>query len=160
MICCLVIVTRQSRLPRALRAKGRTSLSFSPRPHSHFGTHPSPSKKKSPLSFHVLMGAHFATPLLSNSCRNGGYVPPSWTFGPADTWTCRLLPMVVCPLAATLMHHYPQVLLTKDLRKKLTLLAATLTKTGGYLRRAKSSSLWSPDVWTCRRSDLRTFRHV
>ena len=67
---------------------------------SHFGTHLPP---RIFLSFQSLPGAHFATPLLSNSSRNGGRVHPhphSLTFryavyipngftGPSDVSTFR-----------------------------------------------------------------------
>src|SRR5260370_5135304 len=41
------------------------------------------SQRKQPLSFHALAGTHFAAPLFSNSCRNGGCVHPPLG------WKCR-----------------------------------------------------------------------
>jgi len=56
----------------------RTLPSFSVAPLPHFGlTPPRIPEEIGALSFHPLTGAHFATPLSSNSCRNGGgAVPP------------------------------------------------------------------------------------
>jgi hypothetical protein len=48
---------------------------------------PLASLKSFPLSFQALTGVHFATPLLSHSCRSGGYPLPSSTFGRADVPT-------------------------------------------------------------------------
>src|SRR5713226_10064445 len=56
----------------------RTSPSSLPCSHSHFGTHPSLIKKKSPLSFHALTNCKFRNPFVLLFIQNArGYTPPS-----------------------------------------------------------------------------------
>ncbi len=66
-----------------------TSPSSLPCSHSHFGTHPSVIKKKSPFLFMHLRNANFATPLFCYSYKMPGGVSPSIrTFRPPTVSTC------------------------------------------------------------------------
>ena len=60
------------------------------------------------LCFHALMGAHFATPFLSYSSRNGGVYPPT-PFGRWDVQTCGRSDESFRPIAVHILWcHNPQ----------------------------------------------------
>jgi hypothetical protein len=119
MVAWVVIVSRHSR---------RSPLSFSPRSHSHFGTHPSPipvriapffsctynSQISQVFSFHI------------HACNGGGTPPPRRS----DVQTS---PIPISSLDATLMN-LPSSVANKRLTAKLNHLDATLTKNRGYPR--------------------------
>ena len=69
--------------------------------HFHIGTHPTFIPKKCPVSFLSLTGAHLATPLFSNSCRNGGT-----TSRRSDVQTCSCSnAFPICPLSTHAVAH-------------------------------------------------------
>jgi len=117
-----VIVSRHSR---------RTFPSFSPRSHSHFGTHPSATPLKIAPFFSCAYGSLFCNPFFFKFMQEWGvYVPPSSTFRRPKPLLPRQHFAPLSPLAATLMK-IPASVANKRLTPRLNPSDATLTKNRG-----------------------------
>ena len=144
MVISYVIVSRHSRLPRTLQAKGRSA------PPRHVTKNPSPQL----LLFPTLTNRDSR-----NSFRIRSYkkwrVSPAFSSQPLDLQTLRCALRIpngvtgrsdvripISLLDATLMD-LPASVANKRLTAEITPLAATLTKKwGGYILQAKSLSLF------------------